>query len=89
MPESEDKRLKKGWLMNMETKRLHIAMEYCYVGDTGIDVPVELLKGKSKDEQLEIAYEYAQDHINEIPVADNAKYIPNSDKFYLDDIDWE
>lgn len=70
------------------TKRLHIAMSYAFVGDTGIDIPMELLEGKSEEEQKEIAYKYAQEHINEIPVADNAEYIFDSDNFEIDDIDF-
>lgn len=33
-----------------DTKRLHIAMTYTFVGDTGIDVPIELLEGKTEEE---------------------------------------
>jgi hypothetical protein len=73
----------------MKTKRLHISMAYTFVGDTGIDVPVELLKGKSEEEQLRIAFEYAEEHIDEIPVADNAEYISDSDDFEMEDVDWE
>ena len=29
------------------TKRLHISMAYTFVGDTGIDIPMELLEGKT------------------------------------------
>ena len=72
-----------------KTKRLHIGMAYTYVGDTGIDIPMELLEGKTKEEQLEIACKYAQEHIDEIPVATNAEYIPYSDNFEIDDIDFE
>jgi hypothetical protein len=50
---------------------------------------MKLLEGKSEDEQLEIAYEYAQDHINEIPVAGNANYLCGSDNFGIEDINWE
>lgn len=70
---------------NKETVRLHISMSYTFVGDTGIDVPAELLEGKSENERLKIAYEYATEHIDEIPVADNAEYISNSDSFELED----
>lgn len=63
-------------------------MAYTFVGDTGIDIPMELLEGKSEEEQKEIAYKYAQEHINEIPVADNAEYISDSDNFEIDDIDF-
>lgn len=73
----------------MDTKRLHISMAYTFVGDTGIDIPIELLEGKTEEEQLQIAYEYAQEHINEIPVADNAEYIAFSDNFELEDCDFE
>lgn len=72
----------------MQMTRLHISMAYTFVGDTGIDIPVDLLKGKTKEEQLEIAFQYAQDHIDEIPVADNAEYISNSDNFEKEDIDF-
>lgn len=34
----------------MQMKRLHIAMAYTFVGDTGIDIPVDLLKGKTEEE---------------------------------------
>lgn len=33
-----------------KTKRLHISMAYTFVGDTGIDIPVELLEGKTEEE---------------------------------------
>lgn len=72
-----------------KTKRLHISMAYTYVGDTGIDIPMELLEGKTEEEQLEIACKYAQEHIDEIPVADNAEYISYSDNFEREDIDFE
>ena len=71
------------------TERLHISMTYTYVGDTGIDIPMELLKGKTEEERLKIACKYAQEHIDEIPVATNAEYIPYSDNFEIDDIDFE
>lgn len=32
-----------------KTKRLHIGMAYTYVGDTGIDIPMELLEGKTDE----------------------------------------
>ena len=73
----------------MQMTRLHISMAYTFVGDTGIDIPVDLLKGKTKEEQLEIAFKYAQDHIDEIPVADNAEYISYSDNFEKEDIDFD
>lgn len=38
---------------------------------------------------MEIACKYAQEHIDEIPVATNAEYIPYSDNFGIDDIDFE
>lgn len=72
-----------------KTKRLHISMAYTFVGDTGIDIPVSLLEGKSEEEKLQIAYEYAQENIDRIPVADNAEYIANSDSFELEDISFE
>lgn len=74
---------------NKKTVRLHISMAYTFVGDTGIDVPAELLEGKSEDEKIKIAYEYATEHIDEIPVADNAEYISDSDSFDLEDCDLE
>lgn len=55
----------------METKRLHISMAYTFVGDIGIDIPIELLKDKTEEEQYDIAFAYAKDHIDEIPVTDN------------------
>lgn len=70
-------------------ERLHIAMAYTFVGDTGIDIPVNLLEGKTEEEKYDIAYAYAQDHIDEIPVAKNAEYIAYSDNFERDDIDFE
>ena len=72
-----------------DTVRLHIGMSYIFVGDTGIDIPIKLLEGKSKEEQLQIAHDYAQEHIDEIPVASNAEYICDSDSFELDDICFE
>lgn len=72
-----------------KTKRLHISMAYTFVGDTGIDIPVELLESKTEKEQYDIAFAYAQEHIDEIPVATNAEYIPYSDNFEIDDIDFE
>ena len=72
-----------------DTKRLHIAMAYTFVGDTEIDVPIELLEGKTEEEQYDIAFAYAQNHIDEIPVAKNAEYIPYSDNFEREDIDFD
>ena len=72
-----------------KTKRLHISMAYTFVGDTGIDIPVELLEGKTEEEQYDIAFAYAKDHIDEIPVANNAEYISYSDNFEREDIDFE
>lgn len=74
---------------NKETVRLNISMAYTFVGDTSIEVPSELLEGKSEDEKLKIAYEYATEHIDEIPVADNAEYVPDSDSFDLEDCNFE
>lgn len=71
------------------TKRLHITMAYTFVGDTGIDIPMELLEGKSEEEQIAIAYKYAKNHIDEIPVAANASYVSDSDVFEEDDIDFD
>ena len=70
------------------TVRLHISMAYTFVGDTGIDIPLELVEGKTKEETLQAAYDYAKDHINEIPVADNAEYVADSDTFEPEDIDF-
>ena len=36
-----------------KTKRLHIGMAYTYVGDTGIDIPTELLEGKTEEDIIE------------------------------------
>ena len=72
-----------------ETKTLHIAMAYTFVGDTSIEVPIELLEGRTKEEQLKIAYEYAQEHIDEVPVAKNSEYIPYSDNFDFEDVNFE
>lgn len=72
-----------------KTKRLHIAAGYTFTGDTGIDIPVELIEGKKEEEQLRIAYEYAKDHVAEIPTAANATYVSDSDTFGLEDVDWE
>lgn len=72
-----------------KTKRLHIAMTYTFVGDVGIDIPVELLEGKTEEEQYDIAFNYAKNHIDEIPVAANAEYLSDSDEFERDDIDFE
>ena len=71
------------------TKKLHIAMSYIYAGDTEIDIPRELLNGKSEKEQYKIAFEYAKEHIDKIPVAKNIEYIPLSDNFDMDDISFE
>ena len=73
----------------LKTKRLNITMAYTYVGDTGINIPLELLEGKTEEEQYKIAYQYAQEHLGEIPVASNAEYVPDSDTFDMDDIEWE
>lgn len=73
----------------MKTKRLYIKMAYTFVGNTGIDIPVSLLEGKSEDEQYAIAYEYAKDHLDEIPVASDAEYVENSDEFDIDDIEFD
>jgi hypothetical protein len=59
------------------------------LGDTGIDIPMELLEGKTEEEQYDIAFWYAQEHIDEIPVAANAEYISNSDNFEMEDIDFD
>lgn len=75
--------------MDGKTKRLHISMAYTFVGDTGIDIPMELLEGKTEEEQYDIAFAYAQNHIDEILVANNAEYIANSDNFEREDIDFE
>lgn len=72
-----------------KTKRLHIVMTYNFVGDTGIDIPVDLLEGKTKDEQLKAAFEYAKEHIDMIPVSANAEYVCDSDTFELEDVDFD
>lgn len=64
-------------------------MAYTFVGDTGIDIPVKSLAGKTKEEQYDIAFDYANEHIDEIPVADNAEYIAFSDSFAREDIKFE
>ena len=89
LPEGE--KLQKGEIImeKIKTKRLHISMAYTFVGDTGIDIPLELLEGKTENEQYEIAYQYAQEHIGEIPVTRNANYVADSDNFEMDDIEWE
>ena len=46
-------------------------------------------EGKTEEEQYDIAFAYAKDHIDEIPVANNAEYIPYSDDFEREDIDFE
>lgn len=62
-------------------KKLHISMAYTFVGDTWIDVPDELT--------FEEAVEYAKEHIDNIPVASNAEYVPFSDSFEEEDCDFE
>lgn len=76
------------WLLDNEKKRLHITMSYVYVGDVSIDLPEEILEG-SEEEKLQVAFDYAKQHIDEIPVAENAEYISDSDNFALEDISWE
>ena len=71
---------------NKKTVRLHISMAYTFVGDTGIDVPAELLEGKSEDEKIKIAYEYATEHIDEIPI-DELVYVEDTDN--IDDNDYD
>lgn len=61
-------------------KTLRIKMSYTYVGDTSIEVPDNMT--------FEEAYEYAQDHIDDIPIAVNAEYISYSDNFELEDCDF-
>lgn len=73
----------------MKTKTLLISMAYTFVGDTTIEIPEKLLKGLSEEEQYTVAYQYALEHLDEIPVADNAEYVPDSDQFDIDDIEWE
>lgn len=75
--------------MDKKTVRLNISMAYTFVGETGIDIPIELLQGKTENEQYDIAYEYAKEHLSEIPVAADAEYVPDSDQFDIDDIDFE
>ena len=76
-------------IVGLKTKTLLISMAYTYVGDTSIEVPYELIEGKTEEEQYKIAYQYAQEHIGEIPIADNAEYVSDSDNFDMDDIEWE
>lgn len=73
----------------MKTKTLTISMAYTYVGDTSIEIPIDILEGKSRDEQYEIAYDYAREHLGDIPVSSNVKYIPDSDNFELCDIKFD
>lgn len=63
-------------------------MSYVYVGDVSIDLPEEILEG-SEEEKLQAAFDYAKQHIDEIPVAENAEYISDSDNFALEDISRE
>lgn len=72
-----------------KTERLHINMTYTYSGMTGIDIPSNLLVGKSEEEKLEIAYQYAKEHMNEIPVSNDPQYLEDSDSFEIDDIDFD
>lgn len=72
-----------------ETIYLKISMAYTYVGTTGIDIPIKLLEGKTREEKYKIAFEYAQEHIGDIPIAQNVEYIPDSDQFDMDDIKFE
>ena len=72
-----------------KTKRLHITMTYAFIGDTGIDIPVDVLNKETSDtNKIKAAFEYARTHIGEIPVAANATYINDSDSFEFDDIDF-
>ena len=64
-----------------KTKRLHISMAYTFVGDTSIDIPVELLEGKTEEEQYDIAFNYAQNHIDEFTVVSIYVYIAYSVNF--------
>ena len=75
--------------MKKETKTIKINMSYIYVGETSIEIPETLLKDKNKQQQLEIAYEYAQTHLRDIPIADYLEYIPDSDNFEMEDIELE
>lgn len=76
------------WYKEYCFKELHISMAYTFVGDTAIDIPIEILEGKTEEEQYETAFNYAQDHIGEIPIAQNPQYIPDSDNFEQEDIEW-
>lgn len=67
------------------SSKLHISMSYTFSGDVYVDIPAELLEGKSDEEKLQIAYDYAQEHIHEINVAENAEYVGDSDWFELED----
>ena len=73
----------------MNTTTLYIRMVYKFFGNTEIDIPNSLLEGKTEEEQLKIAYEYAKDHIDEIPVPNDAEYLPYSDEFEMEDISFK
>ena len=75
--------------MDKKTVRLNISMAYTFVGDTSIDIPIELLAGKTQEEKYDIAYDYAREHLADIPVSNNVHYIPDSDNFELCDINFE
>lgn len=88
MPEEDFLKFYDNYFAN-KTERLHINMTYTYSGMTGIDIPLNLLVGKSEEEKLEIAYQYAKEHIDEIPVSDAPQYLEDSDSFEIDDIDFD
>lgn len=75
--------------MDKKTVKLNISMAYTFVGDTSIDIPIELLKGKTQEEKYDIAYNYAKDHMSNIPVSKHTEYVPDSDQFDIDDINFE
>ena len=47
------------------------------------------VKGLYKEEALRVAHNYAHDHIDKIPFAENAKRIPNTETFTVDDCYFE
>ena len=75
--------------MNKKTVKLNISMAYTFVGDTSIDIPIELIEGKTQEEKYDIAYNYAKDHLSKIPVAKHTEYVADSDSFDIDDISFE
>lgn len=70
----------------MNTTKIIIDMCYLCSGETQIDIPSELLDGKTKEQQLQIAYHYVKAHQEEIPTASNLTPIPDSESFDVDNI---